>query len=443
MSNSSNSCIYPLVETKHPPFVRILGTSCGAVCKDPLDVQLFFTIEEEERLKRILLMISLLVICLSLFYLFIALAEWFRKESSFYAIGFSHQCPIFISCGYLLVAVISICPYIFGAASIICNNDEQTLIINSILNIPCSLTAIGIYIGIRLAVFYTCALSVSVVLTLYYPKLVQKKLYYHGVVWTCILIGMIAILLKKSISGDYWLGVCTTTLNSRSDLLWMNIIPMSGCVILFSFCLTMAAVKLLRPSSKRVSRMLAVNREMRSLFNRLILYNLLQTVPLASSVGNFFYWYLNLEIWKDTALAIAQCEINKTIMRETSLHDYEMCVKDNSHLPKPPGWIYWFFHLCALVSVLGAIVFQCSIRVQQRSLTAAKVICTDMMAVVAKRMSTSSTETTARSQKYEWKKTTRNTVNKEEIMQSEPELIWCGNDANSFTVLSRLETEII
>jgi len=231
----------------------------------------------------------------------------------------------------------------------------------------------------------------------------------------------------------------------------MNIIPLSSCVLVFSFCLAMAAVKLFQ-SSKLLSTILSVKQDMRSLFNRLMLYNILQTASVAFSVGNFCNWYMNLKIWKDTALAIVKCEIKKTLMRETAPENYEMCVKVNAHLPKPSGWAYWFFHLCALVSLVGAIIFQCSIRVQQRSLREAK----EMMTAVAKTISTSPTET-ARSQKYEWIETTRSTVNEKEKKQSDPELIFFGNDTlshfgndtlshvtythKSTTVLSRLETD--
>jgi len=377
MANSTYSCIYPLVETTQSPYIRIFETSCGFICQDPIDVYLFFTSEEQERIKLIIFVVCLLMICIAALYFCITLAERFGKEWSNNTAPFAYECPVWISSGYMLLAVITITPYIFGDAAIICN-DDQTLIKDSIKDISCSLTAIGVYIGIRLTVFYTSALSVSLALILYYPKLAQKNRYYHCVVWVCIILGMIPILLQKSISGDYWLGICTTSLGSRSHLLWMNIIPLSGCVILFSVCMALAAVKLFRRSIN-LSNLLSVNEDLRSLLNRLLLYNLLQTASVASLVGNFCYWYVNLEVWRDTASVILTCEMKKTLIGETSPEDYEMCVKVNSHLPKPSDLAYWLFYICALVNVLGAVVFVCSNKVRKRSIGKVTYIAAKMM----------------------------------------------------------------
>jgi len=59
--------------------------------------------------------------------------------------------------------------------------------------------------------------------------------------------------------------------------------------------------------------------------------------------------------------------MQKTIKNQTSIEDYEMCITDNSDLPRPPFFTYYLFGICAIVSFLGAIVFQCSYEVQQKS----------------------------------------------------------------------------
>merc|ERR1719320_2396434 len=146
----------------------------------------------------------------------------------------------------------------------------------------------------------------------------------------------------------------------------------------------MSSTKLLR-QNKHLARALSVNRDIRSLFNRLLLYNLLQTTSVAAVVGNFCYWYIYLDTWTETAQSIIMCEIGKTLANFTLPVDYEMCVRDNTDLPMPPQWTYWFFHLCALISVFGAIIFQCSLKVQERSLKSMKDAVTSL--VIAVRMS--------------------------------------------------------
>jgi len=371
MSNSTVPCIYPLVVTTHSPFITLSETSCGISCGNTHDFSLFYTIKEEENLKMIIFLISLMTLCLTPVYLCIVVSQRQQTQRSFLTLPFAYQCPFFISSGYLLVSVITMSPFFFGDFSIICNEDEQTLTRNSFQNIPCTLTAIGVHIGIRLAVFYTCALSVSLVLTLYKPKFVQQKRYYHIFIWACVALGICFLWRSKSISGDYYLGICTTSLTSRWHLLMQDIIPLMFCLFIFSLCLVIASVKILQ-QNEHVFQLLSVNKDVRSLFCRLLLYNLLQTTAVAAVVFNFCYWYVNLNSWNHTAWSFVACEMEKTVMNETTAEDYEMCVVDNADLAKPPFWTYYTFPLCSLVSVFGAIVFQCSLKVQQRSLSSVK-----------------------------------------------------------------------
>merc|ERR1719397_1259366 len=234
-------------------------------------------------------------------------------------------------------------------------------------NIPCSVTAIGVYLGIRLAVLYTCALSVSLAITSCYPRCIQRKCCFHLIVWSLIGIGIIPLVMLKSITGDYYFGICTTSLTSRIDLLIVDIIPLFTCVFIFSMSLLLAAVKLFRQNTD-VAQLLDVDKDISSLFNRLMFYNLLQTTSVVILVVDFYYWYVNLDAWRETAMATFMCEMGKTLSNQTSPHDYEICIKENAHLPRPTLWTYYIFHVCALISVLGAIVFQCSLRVQQRSM---------------------------------------------------------------------------
>jgi len=373
MSNITSSCIFPLVNTKYEPYVIFEESPCGISCQDPLEFFVFFTRKERARLKDTMFIISLITVFFTPFYFCIVLSERAKIKRNIRNIPFSYQCPLFISSGYLLVTFITTCPFVFGAASIICNEDEWTRTQDSFHNVPCTLTAFGVYIGIRLTVFYTCALSVSLALALYFPKMKQKKRYYHFVVWACIFIGSIPIYRAKSISGDYNMGFCTTTLSSRFHLLWMNIVPFSSCIFVFCVCLAMATFKLLLHNDD-ITKLLSVNAHMRSLFNRLLVYNFLQTTAVSASVGNFYYWYVNSGVWHEAAFSIVTCQIQKTMMQQTSIDDYELCLTDNEDLSRPRAMSYWVFHLCALISVSGAIVFQCSLKVQRRSATTARML---------------------------------------------------------------------
>jgi len=182
MSHENSTCIYPFVESIQSPYVPAKEASCGISCGDTRDIPIAFSSEEYEMMKTIILVGSLITISLKPIYVCIAISDWRRSHRSCLSVPFSLQCPFFISTGHILVGVIVLCPFLFGDFSIICNSGENSLTINSFQNIPCSLTAIGVYIGIRLAVFYTCALSVSIALTLYYPTCIQRKCYFHLVI---------------------------------------------------------------------------------------------------------------------------------------------------------------------------------------------------------------------------------------------------------------------
>jgi len=365
MSQDISPCIYPLVESNQPPYVTTSETSCGISCGHTREFYIIFSREEYGMLKTIILVVSLITISLTPLYVCISISDRFRSGRSCLSLPFALQCPYFISGGYILVGVIALSPYLFGSSSIICNSEENSLTINSFQNIPCSVTAIGVYIGIRLAVFYTSALSVSLALTFYNPTCIQRKCCLHLIVWSFIALGLIPLVMLKSITGDYYFGICTTSLTSRLNILVLDIIPFLSSVFIFSLCLLLATVKVFRQNTQLV-KLLSVDKHVSSLFNRLLLYNLLQTTAVIVLVGNFCYWYINLEDWSDTVMTIFVCEMGKTRTNKTSPEDYD-CIRENADLPKPSLWTYYIFSFCGLASILSAILFQCTFRVQQRS----------------------------------------------------------------------------
>jgi len=366
MSVDNTACIYPLVESLQSPYITINEASCGISCGDTRDFFIVFTREEDKLLKTIILVISLITISVTPIYVCIAILERCRSEKSCVALPFAYQCPFFVSSGYILLCLTALSPFLFGPFSIICNSEENTLTIASFHNVPCSLTAIGVYLGIRLAVLYTCALSVSLALTLYRPTLLQPKRYFHLLIWGCIGLGIIPWVMLKSITGDYYFGICTTSLTSRLDLLALDIIPLLCCVFIYSVGLLLATVKVFRQNTQVIG-LLAVHNDLSSLINRLLLYNFLQTTAFILLVGNLCYYYINVDAWSDTVMTTLMCEMDKTATNHTLPEDYEICIRDNAHLPRPSLWTYYIFHICGLISLLGAIIFQCSLRVQQRS----------------------------------------------------------------------------
>jgi len=364
MSDQNFPCIYPLVESSLSPYVSIGNTSCGVSCGDGKNFFLIFTREEDEMLKKIRFVVSLIAVSLTPLYVFIAVSEQRRFRRSCLKLPFVYQCPFFISGGYISLCVIALCPFLFGP-SLICNSEDNTLTIDSFRNIPCTLTAIGIYMGVRLAIFYTCALSVSLALTLYYPNFVQRKLYFHLIVWTTICLGIIPLVMVVSITGDFNFGVCTTSLTSRENLLMSAIIPFLSCICIFSVCILLATIKVCRHNVE-VAHLLHVDKDISSFIIRLLLYNILQTTAVVIIVGDFCYWYINLDAWNETRKATFWCGMGKTKANQTSPDDYQMCISETADLPRPQLWTYYILEFCALISVLGAIVFQCSLRVQNR-----------------------------------------------------------------------------
>jgi len=380
MSNSTFPCIYPLVDTDYPSYPTQKGLSCGLSCADPRLYFTFFTRAEEKKLENILFVLSLITICLVPIYFVIAMLRNIRTRVNFCNLPFSYQCPVFISSGYILLAFITMTPYMFGSSSIVCSKDK-TLTWNSLHNIRCTLTAIGMYIGIRLAAYYTCTLSVSLVITLYYPNTRQVKRWCHYSVWFFIAIGIIPLLLTKSACGDNFIGFCTPCLTSRSHLLLQTIIPLAACLFIFCVCLTMASLKLLEQN--QVSKVLAVSNHMRSLFVRVLQYNLLQTTAWVAVVSTYCYMYTKIERWENTLRLTIKCQMQLTHYGLMSVDSYEMCLLEHSDQPRPLLLTYWIYPLCSLVSVLSAMMFECSLRERQRSINTVK----DVVSILTSRMS--------------------------------------------------------
>jgi hypothetical protein len=284
MPYNISGCVYPLVESIQSPIITFGNFSCGISCGDTREFFVIFTREEDEMLKIIRFVVSLFAISLTPLYVCIAVSERRRSQRSCLKIQFVYQCPLFISGGYIILCVFALFPFLFGA-SIICNEDDS-LTMNTFYNIPCTLTAIGAYIGIRLTIFYTCALSVSLAVTLYYPKFVQLKRYFHVIVWTLIGLGIIPLVMLNSITGDFYFGICTTSLSSRWNLLVLDIIPFLSCVSIFSVCLLLATLKVFRHNAW-VVHVLNVDKDVSSLLKRLLLYNFIQTAAVVVIIGDF------------------------------------------------------------------------------------------------------------------------------------------------------------
>jgi len=369
MSHSTFPCIYPFVDTSYPPYSSEEGVSCGLSCVDPRLYYLFFTRAEEERLENILFVMSLITICLVPIYFIIVLARNIRASMSFCNLPFSYQCPVFVSCGHVLLAFITMTPFLFGSTSIICSND-QTMTWSSLHNVKCTLSAIGMYISIRIAAYYTCTLSISLVITLYYPKAHQVKRWCHYSVWFFIALSIIPLALTNSACGDLYMGFCTPCLTSRSHLLLQTIIPLATCLLIFCVCFTIAMVKLWRQN--KLSRLLSVSNHMHSLFLRVLQYNLLQTTAWAAVVSNHCYVYANVESWEKTSRVTLICQVQRTLAGLMSAVDYEMCVREYSDLPRPSLLTYWITPLCGLISVLSGIIFECSLKEQRRSISSVK-----------------------------------------------------------------------
>merc|ERR1719320_1939827 len=96
---------------------------------------------------------------------------------------------------------------------------------------------------------------------------------------------------------------------------------------------------------------------MKSLQNRAIWYNLLQTSSLLIIVGNFYYRWKNFDAWNETSYNVINCEANKTWQNET---DYDTCVTEFSDQPHPNPVAYWLFSFSGMIGVTGAVIFQCS-----------------------------------------------------------------------------------
>lgn len=417
MMNVSIACTYPLVETEMNPYFSFNSTSCGLACGKGEQIFLLYTPEEISKLNSILLVLSVATICLAPLHLCTAMFGRWRIEKSFTRLPFAYQSPFFISIGYLIIAFIILSPFVFGGESIICNKGESTLTVDSLNNAACTITGLGLFVGIRLVVFYTCALSVSLVWALYNPKSKQKKRYFHIPILGLMVVCSIPIFVSKSINGNFTLRFCVYSLNSRKHVLDLDIIPLASCVFIFVMCLIMATFKLFH-QNWQVFNMLSVRKDIRSLFTRLVLYNILQIIAIAAVVGNFWYWYENMEAWHEIEMDNVLCEMGKNSTKE-----WEMCVTSNNS-NRPPLWSWYLFPLCALVSIIGALIFQCSLKVRERSVTTVKMAVVTFM---------SSVRTTCSRRQPE------RSVTFYEFLPGEPELDRT-TDRSESTILDRVES---
>jgi len=364
MANYS-PCIYPLVESRYEPFVIVGGISCGIACGgDGEKTYIFFTDDEVGSLKLTVFLISLGILFLIPIYFCIVVGEQYETKKSFAGLPFLRQCPFFISSGYLIIGLTSLSPFVFGADNIICNSREHSLVRNMFTNPWCTITAFAVFVGIRLVVFYTCALSVCLFVALHFPQCKQKKSWYHTLIWGCIVMFIVVASKAGVVNGDLYTGICTVSLTSKDNLMLLVIIPLATLTAIFAVCLAMS-VKKIYGYNKWLSVMDNVDKNFKSLQSRLVIYSLLQTATVFVAVGNFFWVYFNIDEWKETAKSVVECQVGLTLAAQT--RRYDSCVQQYAHFPSPHVVTYWIFQLCSLISMISVIVFQCSRKIQKKS----------------------------------------------------------------------------
>jgi len=363
-------CTYPLTETIHKPYIDSCGLSCGSGVDPPI----YYQWHEARLLRKIVFILSFMTIIISMIYLCKVQWELNTMNKKFCILPFPYQAPSFISAGYLLIGLSTVSPIIFRTDSIICNHDEHSLVIDGVNNFYCSLSALSLWLGIRIAATYSCALSGSLFLALYYPCWKQYTWVFHAVVVTIILGFLLLMLLDMDISGDYYLGICTPTLSRKENILLMEIVPLSSMTFIFAVTQLLSAWKLwrsgqdARKSCVRQSgwcvQIFRMDQDMKLFQNRVLCYNMLQVSSLLILLGNFYYRWKNIDQWNDTLWNVIKCEIKKTEQRKT---DYDECVTKLADLPRPSAATYWLFPCSSMIGVMGGVFFQCFRMFQTRT----------------------------------------------------------------------------
>jgi len=361
-----------MVDTKHKAFVELGNFSCGLYCGDDKgNPPIFFTTDETLQIEDMILGMSIVSIIFTMLYFYIVLRECQITKQKFCKLPFAYQAPTFISMGYFMIGITFLSPFVFGKDKIICNTDEQSIVNGDTDKFCCLLTAFIVWFGIRVSTLYSTALSISLVLALYRPWWKEKKWIYHIVVFVTISGLLVGIILIQDVTGDYYLGICTTILAKKWTIFWMEIVPLSICIAIFTMSQLLAAWRLCKWRKEAIDytdrqndwllKIQMMDADLRSLQNRVLCYMMLNTIALGTVVGNFWYWYLNRSDWNETAAAVVICEFEKTLENDTN---YNACVMRNN---RPYQVTYWLFPCCAIVSILGAIIFQCTRRVQKDS----------------------------------------------------------------------------
>jgi len=368
----SSPCVYPLTNTTHEPFIVIDGYPCGLYCGSNGDPPLFFTDSESGNIQKIIAGFSISVILVTMLYFWIVRRELTKTGKSFCSLPLARQSPAYISAGYFLAGLSSLSAFFFGKYNIICNSDENSVVYDGVYNVPCSVTAFTMWLGIRLALLYSSALSISLLLTLWYPLSKQWNWLYHLVIMSILLGLLVHLATHKHVTGDYYLGICTIALARKTTLLWMEIVPISCITAVFSIAHLMSAWKIFqwrRSAETEKDRhdqwsmtIMLLKAELKSLQKRIMWYNFLQTIALVAILSNYVYWYINVEGWEITMNDVLTCATRKTLLEDTN---YDTCLTEQQGATRPFVFTYWLFPACALVSIIGAVIFQCTNEVRK------------------------------------------------------------------------------
>jgi len=368
----SSPCVYPLTDTSHKPFITIQGYPCGLYCGNNENPPLFFTGTESAYIQKLIFGFSICLIFVTILYFYIVHRELIKKKKSFCSLPIARQSPSYIAAGYFLTGLSSISASVFGGDNIICNSDDNSLVWDGLYNLPCSFTAFCVWLGIRMALLYSSALSISLLSMLYYPLQKQWNYFYHLVIVGVILVLFVPLALENHVTGDYYFGICTIGLARKTTLLWMEIVPISCIASVFTIAHTLSAWKLFRwrrAAGKEKDRnnewsmtLLLMKVELKSLQKRILWYNFLQTIAVIGILANFWYWYINIEKWETAIHSVLTCAMNKTSLEETN---YDACLTEQEGMSRPFIFSYCIFPACALVSIIGALIFQCTTEVKK------------------------------------------------------------------------------
>ena len=207
---------------------------------------------------------------------------------------------IFLSLCYAMYSIAYLIRLIAGRQQVTC--DPDGLMTQGLDNTNCAAIFLLLYYFSTAAALWWVILSLTWLLSAglkwSHDAIELYSSYFHLVSWGIPAVQSIIIIVLRDVSGDELTGLCFVGTNNANSLLGYVIGPL-GAYLLLGIALLVAGYIILFCQEKKEA--FKGDEKIEILMVRIGIFSLLYTVPATCLLACYFYEYLNLSSWTNSA----------------------------------------------------------------------------------------------------------------------------------------------